>query len=86
MLQRGETEWPEWIWCTNDAGKSDWVPENWVEIEGESCVMKRDYNAVELSVEVGEVVTIDFEESGWAWATKEGGESGWVPLDHLRRL
>jgi len=26
------------------------VPENWVEIEGDSCVMKRDYDATELSV------------------------------------
>ena len=38
MLQRGETEWPKWIWCTNDAGKSVWVPENWVEIEGDHDV------------------------------------------------
>jgi len=59
------------------------VPEKWVEIDGDSCVMKRDYNATELSVEVGEVVTVEFEQSGWVWAAKEGGESGWVPLDNL---
>ena len=85
-FERRETEWPGWIWCTDVSGKSGWVPENWVDIEGDSCVMKRDYVATELSVDVGEVLTPEFEESGWAWATKEGGESGWVPLDHLGRI
>ena len=85
MLQRRETEWPGWIWCTNDSGKSAWVPENWVEIEGDSCVMKRDYDSTELSVEAGEVLSVESEESGWAWATKEGRESGWVPLENLER-
>jgi len=85
-FERRETEWPGWIWGTNMAGRGGWVPENWVEIDGGSCVMKRDYNATELSVEVGEVLTVEFEESGWAWVTKEGGESGWVPLEHLGRI
>ncbi len=57
--------------------------QQWVEIRGDSCVMKRDYDATELSVEVGEVLTVEFEESHWAWATKESGESGWVPLENL---
>ncbi len=82
-FERKETEWPGWIWCTSRSGKSAWVPEKWVEIDGDSCVMKRDYNATELSVEVGEVLTVEFEETGWAWATKESGESGWVPLEYL---
>lgn len=84
-FERKETEFAGWIWCTNDSGKRAWVPEHWVDIEGDSCVMKRDYNAIELSVEAGEVLTVEFEESGWAWATKEGGESGWVPLENLER-
>jgi hypothetical protein len=67
----------------NDWGKSAWVPQNWVEIEGDSCVMKRDYNSTELAADVGEVLTVEFEESGWAWVTKEGSESGWVPLVNL---
>lgn len=42
MLQRRETDWPGWIWCTNDSGKSTWVPESWVQIDGDSCVLRRD--------------------------------------------
>ena len=53
MLQRGETEWLGWIWCTDSSGKSAWVPENWVEIEGDSSVMKRDCDTTELSVAAG---------------------------------
>ena len=83
MLQRGETEWSGWIWCTDSSGRTAWVPDAWVEIEADSCVMKRDYNAVELAVEVGEVLTVEFQESGWAWATEE---SGWVPLENLGRM
>jgi hypothetical protein len=37
-----------------------------VEIEGDSCAMKRDYNSTELVVEVGEALPVEFEESGWA--------------------
>jgi hypothetical protein len=62
---------------------SAWVHENWVEIDGVSCVITRDYNSTELAVDVGEVLTVEFEESGWAWVTKEGGENGWVPLVNL---
>jgi len=73
-FERRETEWPGWIWCTDNSGKGAWVPEKWVEIEGDSCVMKRDYVATELAVDVGEVLTPEFEESGWAWATTVTGE------------
>ena len=78
-----ETESVGWIWCTDDAGEARWVPKTWVEIEGDSCVMKRDYNSTGLGVGVGEVLTVELEESGWAWVTKESGESGRVPLVNL---
>ncbi|HUS70476.1 MAG TPA: SH3 domain-containing protein [Anaerolineae bacterium] len=78
-----ECEWPVWIWCTTGDGESRWVPEHWVEKEGEFCVLQRDYTATELSVEEGETVTVVLVENGWGWATNEGGESGRVPLVHL---
>jgi len=81
-----ECEWPGWIWCTTELGESRWVPENWVEKEGENCVLQRDYTATELSVEEGETVTVLLVESGWGWAINESGESGWVPSEHLALL
>ena len=59
MLQRRETEWPGAIWCANDSGKSTWVPESWVQIDGDSCVLKRDYDATALSVVAREVLTVE---------------------------
>ncbi|MGD9315841.1 MAG: SH3 domain-containing protein, partial [Anaerolineae bacterium] len=47
------------------------------------CVMQRDYTAAELSVGVGETITAEILESGWAWASGESGDSGWIPLSHL---
>ena len=85
-FERRETEWPGWIWCTDSAGQSNWVPEDWVQIEGNSCVLQRDYVATELPVEEGEVVTVDLFESGWGWATRENGAQGWVPLENLSPL
>jgi hypothetical protein len=81
-----ECEWPGWIWCTTKGGESRWVPENWVEKEGDSCVLRRDYTATELSVEEGETLTVEFTEAEWGWATNESGQSGWVPLECLELL
>ena len=78
-----ECEWPGWIWCTAASGESRWVPENWVQKEGEFCVLQRDYTTTELSVDQGETVTVESVESGWGWATNESGRSGWVPLECL---
>jgi hypothetical protein len=81
--ERRESEWPGWIWCTTYSGEARWVPESWVGKEGEYCVLQRPYTATELSVEEGVTVTVLLVESGWAWATNESGQSGWVALDHL---
>lgn len=79
-FERKPTEWRGWLWCTDDDGVSAWVPEAWVDIDGDRCRMKRDYDSRELAVEKGETVLIEFEESGWAWVKKGSGESGWVPM------
>ena len=59
------------------------MPKNWVEVDGDLCVLQREYTATELSVEEGETVTLLLVESGWGWATNESGQSGWVPLEYL---
>jgi hypothetical protein len=85
-FERRETEWPGWIWCTDSNGQSAWVPERWVEIEGDACVLQRDYVATELPVQEGEIVTVERIESGWGWGIRESGEQGWVPLANLSPL
>jgi hypothetical protein len=82
-FERRESKWEGWIWCTSISGRSGWVPESWVQIQDSFCILKRDYAAVELSVGIGETITAELSESGWVWASREDGESGWVPLSHL---
>jgi hypothetical protein len=32
------------------------------------------------------MLAVEFEESGWAWATKETGKRGWIPFEELERF
>lgn len=80
------TEYAGWIWCTTTTGKSGWVPENFVERDGEQGTMRRDYDATELTVEAGREFTVLETESGWAWCTDQQGTTGWLPLEHLEMV
>ena len=78
-----ESEWPGWIWCTNREGESRWVPETYVQRQGETCIALRDYDATELTVRPGQEIIPGEEASGWIWCTDREGQSGWVPAEHL---
>ncbi|MFW9877210.1 MAG: SH3 domain-containing protein [Candidatus Thorarchaeota archaeon] len=81
-----ESEWFGWIWCTNNAGKSRWVPENYIEIHRNRGKLKKDYNAVELNVKTGEELTIKEEEAEWYWVINQEGKNGWVPIKHVQLI
>lgn len=85
-FERRETEFEGWIWCVNKLGEAGWVPEAWVALEGRFCVMRRDCDSTELTVEVGEELTGAFVESGWMWARKSDGQEGWVPLECVEMI
>jgi len=80
-----ESEWKEWLWCINQFGKGGWVPEKYIErLNDKKCKALRDYDATELTVEIGEEIIISNEVSGWAWVTNKKGKSGWVPLENIQ--
>ena len=90
---RGEA-WEEnpdwvWVWGTDAAGKSGWIPRKLLHIEGargaKTGLALEDYDAHELSVASGERVAVSREMCGWAWCVVDTNRSGWVPLSHLRR-
>jgi len=85
QYERRESEWDGWLWCTSAADEQAWVPEAWVTVEEDACVMIRDYTARELSLEPGDEVYAILRESGWIWVTTAAGGSGWVPLNHLEK-
>jgi hypothetical protein len=79
-FERRATEWEGWLWCITGEGRSGWVPESWVEIAGETCLMRRDYDATELAVTAGDEVVGELTASGWIHVRHENGKAGWVPL------
>jgi uncharacterized protein YgiM (DUF1202 family) len=85
-LGKRDTEWPGWVWCTNEAGKGGWVPERIVEAGRERGRILAGYSAVELAVRIGDALSLHGEESGWYWATNEAGQSGWVPASHIEQI
>jgi uncharacterized protein YgiM (DUF1202 family) len=76
-----DDEWPGWIRGTNASGKSAWVPESYLIIDGDQGTLLRDYNAVELSANAGEELTVELEESGWLWCRNSRNQRGWLPAE-----
>lgn len=74
-----------WIWCTNRQGKSGWVPEAYVDRRGDVGTLLCDYDAIELTVVVGDDLIVHDEESGFLWVTDSSGRQGWVPATHVQR-
>jgi SH3-like domain-containing protein len=81
-----DSEWEGWIWCTNAEGKSAWVPESFLAIDGESARVLEDYDARELTVRVGDVLELIKEEAEWFWCRDKDGEFGWVPGNYLELI
>lgn len=86
ILGRRDDEYPGWVWATATDGRAGWVPEGRLRVEGEVGILLRDYNAVEMSLEPGDVVSGKLVEGGWLWATAANGQQGWAPLDCLATM
>jgi uncharacterized protein YgiM (DUF1202 family) len=78
-----QTDIPGWVWCTDRGGKSGWVPKTYLEYSGKAGKMRCDYDALELTVHVGEILTVQKVESGFYWVTNQKGIQGWVPISHV---
>jgi uncharacterized protein YgiM (DUF1202 family) len=74
-----------WVWCTDQRGKSGWVPKNMIQMntDGQTGTIHAAYNARELTVTAGQELSIEQEESGWFWCCDQQGKCGWVPLSHV---
>jgi hypothetical protein len=85
-FERRTTQWAGWLWCTVPDGPSGWVPESWIEIEGDFCVMARDYDGTELTVAPDQILTGILIESEWLMADGPDGVRGWVPLGNVEAV
>ncbi|RJP28424.1 MAG: hypothetical protein C4536_12630 [Actinobacteria bacterium] len=78
-----ETAWSGWIWCVDGAGKGAWVPGEFLDRRGDTCVALRDYDSTELDVSMGDIVEAGEATSGWVWCVDSRGNRGWVPARSL---
>jgi hypothetical protein len=94
VVKRGEiiegkekkTDWEGWLWCRTLHGIKGWIPKNYLQKyqnEPEHYSVLRDYNARELTVNIGQSLLILDEESGWAYVKTASQEEGWIPLQNL---
>jgi len=77
------SEWPGWLWCRDEKGKTAWVPEAYLDHAADGARLSRDYDAAEMSVEAGETIRPLDELAGWVRGTDDRGKAGWVPRSHL---
>lgn len=80
-----DTDWPAFVFVSSPKG-CGWVPERYLNRDGQTAVAIRSYDTQELSTRAGdvlEIVRVD-SPSGWAWCRAPDGREGWVPQRTLR--
>ncbi len=79
--------WTAYVWATDQAGRSGWVPDEYLEMTGANqAVALRDYDATELSVGRKEILDVLDEVGGWYLCRTQSGISGWVPSSSVEPL
>lgn len=79
-----DSEWPEYLWATDAAGRSGWVHQRYIDADHGRATALHDYSAQELDAAVGERVLLLDEAGGWWWCESERGARGWLPARDLR--
>jgi len=81
-----DPEWKNWVWCQGEKGQRAWVPTQFIDLRKETGFLNRYYNALELSLIVGdELISLD-EMNGFIMAKKKNGKTGWAPLNYLKEI
>lgn len=78
-----DPDWKNWIWCEGKNNKKAWVPKQYIDIRGMNGILNREYNAMELSVRVGEKLVVHEIVNGFGMSEKINGMRGWVPLKNM---
>ncbi len=81
-----DPDWKDWVWCEGEHDNKAWVPKQYLGIQANKITFIADYNALELSVTVGEVLNIYEIINGFGMAEKPDGARGWVPMRNLSRI
>jgi hypothetical protein len=84
QIIKEDEKWNGWVWCRNEIGIEGWVPKNYLHVNGNLGTVTNDYNSYELTVHIGEEVTITCEESGWFLCINSDNQVGWVPCECIQ--
>ena len=76
---RRDEEWPLWFRCRAASGAEGWIPEAWLERDGDRATLRADYDATELELAAGDELAVRWAYGGWLWAGRKNGARGWVP-------
>ena len=74
------------MWCVGANGTAAWVPRQYLETEGTQGTLTKQYDAMELSVSVGEELLVTEVVNGFGMAEKSDGTTGWVPMKNLESV
>lgn len=86
LVGEQDTEYPGWVRVTDKKGAVGWAPLEYIELneDGDSGVALVSYSAMELDVEPGEHLIVEFEHRQWCWVKHKSKGVGWVPEENLR--
>lgn len=84
-LEDREREWPGWVWGVHPGGRAGWVPEPYLLRSGNRGILQQDYDATELTVAVGQELTVLAEHGCWLRCRTDDGALGWVPAENVER-
>lgn len=80
-IKRDHSKWTGWIWCTDKSGLAGWLPElvfKTVAVGKENIILQ-DFDTLELTVSIGEIVFITRHLNEWTWCRNAVDQEGWVP-------
>ncbi|NQT57633.1 MAG: hypothetical protein HQ557_01495 [Bacteroidetes bacterium] len=85
-----DPEWGNWIRCVvsgdDRSEKEAWCPRQYLEILEDKGVFIQNYDAKELTVHIGEILSVGEQLNGFGVAVKGDGDCGWVPMKCLVEL
>lgn len=79
-----DPDWENWIWCEGNNGKKAWVPKQYLDFDGRHGILNSDYNAMELSVQTGEILIVFEIVNGFGMSKKPDKTRGWVPMRNMK--
>ena len=79
-----KSDWKGWVWCQTQNHTFGWVPESIITRTGTKGKIKTNYDATELSVEVGDRLELIKKESDWLYCRASTGAIGWIPENNAK--